>query len=223
MHHTLDIMKLKTFKGGFDKNFCYLIWCGDTMEGAVIDPSVEPVEIFEFIESHDIIISKILITHTHYDHISHLDDFIYKYPNISIYGYANTRKTFSSDFIGTDHNDIISVGSIMLTALYTPGHYDDCLCYWNIKEKFLFTGDTVFVGRPGRTINAYSDISELYKSIYNIILKLPLDTIIYPGHDYGHIPNILLCDNITLSSFFSCQSEKEFIHVMDNFENNRSS
>ena len=49
-------MKVKSFKGGFDDNFCYLIWCEDTMQSAIIDPSVDPLEIFEFIENNNIIL-----------------------------------------------------------------------------------------------------------------------------------------------------------------------
>ena len=72
---TSGTMKVKSFKGGFDQNFCYLIWCEDTMQGAIIDPSTEPLEIFEFIEANDIILSKILITHTPHDHICYLSDY----------------------------------------------------------------------------------------------------------------------------------------------------
>ena len=43
-------MKVKEFKGGYDDNFCYLIWCEKTLEGAVIDPSVEPEKIFYFLK-----------------------------------------------------------------------------------------------------------------------------------------------------------------------------
>ena len=214
-------MKVKSFKGGFDNNFCYLIWCEDTMQAAIIDPSIEPLDIFKFIEQSNIVLSKILITHTHYDHICCLSDFLPKYPDTKIYAYAKTRQSFNNNFLGINHNDTISVGASVLNVLYTPGHYDDCLCYWNMKDKMLFTGDTVFVGRAGRTINQYSNISNLYKSIYNIILKLPGDTVIYPGHDYGDKPQITITDNIKSSSFFSSKSEEEFITVMNRFEKNR--
>ena len=221
MHLISGIMKIKSFKGGFDDNFCYVVWCKNTMQGAIIDPSVEPLEIFKFIENNNIILSKILITHTHHDHICYLSHFIYKYPNISVYGYNNTRKSFNDNFIGLNHNDIVSIGGVMFTTLYTPGHYDDCLCYWNIKNISIFTGDTMFVGRSGRTISSYSNISKLYNSIYNIILNLPKDTIIYPGHDYGYKSDISIRENINLSTFFSCKSEDEFIEVMRKFEENR--
>ena len=221
MHPISGIMRIKSFRGGFDNNFCYLVWCEDTMQAAIVDPSVEPLEIFDFIEQNNIILSKILITHTHHDHICYLSDFLFQYPDIKIYAYAKTRQSFDNNFSGINHNDTISIGASMFNVLYTPGHYDDCLCYWDMKDKILFTGDTVFVGRSGRTINQYSNISNLYDSIYNIILKLPGDTIIYSGHDYGSKPQITIIDNIKSSSFFSSQSEEEFIEVMNRFEENR--
>ena len=221
MHLISGIMKIKTFKGGYDGNFCYLVWCEETLEGAIVDPSVDPLNIISFINENNILLSKILITHTHYDHISYLSKFIDKYPNIRIYGYKNTRKDLGKNFHGVCHNDYIYIGRILLSTLYTPGHYDDCLCYLGNTENIIFTGDTMFVGRSGRTINSYSNIKELYNSIYEIILKLPMETIIYPGHDYGYSPIINIADNIKLSSFFSCKSEDEFIDVMEEFELNR--
>jgi len=214
-------MKIKSFKGGYDDNFCYLIWDEISLHGAIVDPSVSPSLIFKFIAENNIKLLKILITHTHYDHISNLKDFLAFYPNLDIYAYKHTRHQFNDNFKGIIHKDKILIGDIDLMVLYTPGHYDDCICYWDSNEKVIFTGDTVFVGRSGRTVNNYSDISMLYNSIYDIILKLPKNTIIYPGHDYGGTPSISIEDNIAFSSFFSCNSEKEFIDVMEKFESNR--
>ena len=109
----------------------------------------------------------------------------------------------------------------MFTALHTPGHYPDSMCFWNKKGNCVFTGDTMFVGRTGRTIGAKSNISHLYTSIYNELLKLPPKTIIYSGHHYGYKISITLKENISLSSFFQCTSEDEFIAVMEKYEKNR--
>ena len=79
----------------------------------------------------------------------------------------------------------------------------------------------MFVGRTGRTIGAKSNISHLYTSIYNELLKLPPKTIIYSGHHYGYKSSITLKENISLSSFFQCTSEDEFIAVMEQYEKNR--
>ena len=221
MHLILGIMRVKTFKGGYDDNFCYVAWCKETLEGVIVDPSVDPNDIFQYIKDNNIKLLKIFITHTHYDHISYLSDFINNYPDIMVYSYINTRESLGYNFKGVQHNDRIKIGSSIFTILYTPGHYVDCLCYWNKKNNILFTGDTVFVGRTGRTINKHSNISKLYHSVYDIILKLPMDTEIYPGHDYGPSNTITIYNNIKSSSFFSCNSEKEFISVMKDFELNR--
>ena len=60
-----------------DKNFTYVIWCPETKLSAIIDPSTEINPIIEYFEKNNLILSKILITHTHHDHINYLSDFIY--------------------------------------------------------------------------------------------------------------------------------------------------
>ena len=119
------------------------------------------------------------------------------------------------------HHEIIPLGREMITGLHTPGHYPDSICFWNKNNNSLFTGDTMFVGRTGRTIGTKSNISHLYSSIYQQILILPEQTIIYPGHHYGYTSHITLKENITLSPFFQCNSEEKFIQVMVEYEKNR--
>ena len=62
-------MKIKSFLGGYDKNFSYLIWCEKTKHTALIDASVKPNEMIDFIKSEKLILKKIFITHSHLDHI----------------------------------------------------------------------------------------------------------------------------------------------------------
>ena len=213
-------MKVKSFQGGYDKNLCYLIWCEETNIAGIIDPSVFPEDIIDFVENNNLKINKILITHTHHDHIQYLDEIHDKYSEADIY--ISKETTFQDkEYIGLEHNDVISIGENLVHALFTPGHYNDSICYWCKDTNFLFTGDTVFVGRTGRTIGFGSDIEKLYHSIYNIILKLPIYTKIFPGHHYGYTEIITIRDNIKYSDFFSCSSFGEFVLVMKNFEKNR--
>ena len=85
-------MKIKVFQGGYDKNLCYLLWCKESLRAAIIDPSVETLKIFEFIENTELILEKILVTHTHHDHIAYIDDFLFNFPNIKVYGYKDSVK-----------------------------------------------------------------------------------------------------------------------------------
>ena len=146
---------------------------------------------------------------------------MYQQPQVQICGHINPEEQLGDNYKGLNHHEVISIGMEIITVLHTPGHYSDSICFWNKKTDCLFTGDTVFVGRTGRTIGVKSNISHLYNSIYNEILKLPEKTMVYPGHHYGYKKQITLKENISLSSFFSCKSEDEFIGVMDNFEQNR--
>ena len=79
----------------------------------------------------------------------------------------------------------------------------------------------MFVGRTGRTIGSKSNNSYLYSSIYDELLKLPQQTVIYPGHHYGYKKSITFKENISLSPFFQCDSEDEFILVMEQYEKTR--
>jgi len=213
-------MKIKSFQGGYDKNFTYVIWCSQTKLASIIDPSTEINPIIEYIENHDLILSKILITHTHHDHIAYLNDFLDLFNNIIVYCY-HQPVNLKNDFIGLNDNEMIMIGNQELTAIYTPGHLSDSMCFWNKEHNILFTGDTIFVGRTGRIKSQSSNIKQLYDSVYNKILILPQQTMIYPGHHYGCYPCITIQKNIDLFDFFSCQTFEEFCIIMEDFEKNR--
>jgi len=213
-------MKIKSFQGGYDKNFSYIIWCEQTKHAALIDPSTEFNPIKEYIDKNNLIFSKIFITHTHYDHIAYLNDFLNYYSNLLVYCFhkAVNLKTKYKKLID---NETIILGNELIIALYTPGHFIDSMSFCNKKNNLIFTGDTVFVGRTGRAISNNSNMKDLYDSVYNKILKLPNKTIIYPGHNYGFKPFITIKENIELFDFFSCINFKEFTKTMKNFEKNR--
>ena len=214
-------MKIKSFLGGFDKNLSYLIWCESTQRAGIIDASVDIAEILNFINSKNLILEKLFITHSHHDHIKYINDFLSKYPNLQICGFEYPEQKFNNNYRGLTQYEIITLGVELLTVLYTPGHYPDSICLWNKKKCSVFTGDTMFVGRTGRTIGNKSNISHLYHSIYDTLLKLPPITKIYPGHHYGYKKYISIKENIIISPFFNCNSEQEFIKVMNQYEKNR--
>ena len=211
-------MNVKRFQGGYDKNFCYVVSCDETKMAAIIDPSVEINPVIEYIESNNLILDKVLITHTHHDHIYYLGDFINLYPLMKVYASVNARLPKSVDFKKIEHNDVVMVGKHFILSLFTPGHYIDSICYWVKSQNIIFTGDTMFVGRTGRTISSGSNLKDLYYSTYDILLKLPSDTVIFPGHHYGFRKNITLRENMKSSNFFQCKSFSEFDKVMQNFE-----
>jgi glyoxylase-like metal-dependent hydrolase (beta-lactamase superfamily II) len=85
-----------------------------------------------------------------------------------------------------DDGMVLEVGGLRITVLYTPGHTPDGVCY--VVDGCLFSGDTLFIGECGRADLPGSDPSALYDSLFDKLGRLPGDTRVYPGHDYGPKP-----------------------------------
>jgi rhodanese-related sulfurtransferase len=81
-----------------------------------------------------------------------------------------------------DDGEILRVGQMRLQALHTPGHTRDSMCL--VTADRVFTGDTLLIGGTGRTDLPTGDPEALYDSLFNRLLKLPPETVIYPAHDY---------------------------------------
>ena len=208
---------IRTFRGGYDDNFTYLVSCMQTGTQFIIDAAIPLHKIKPYIHTK---IHAVLITHTHGDHTSHLDEILNEFPDAKYIGYENlVNQNSKFEFSPVNDKDRILLGKLSIDVIYTPGHFPDSVCY--LMENIIFTGDTLFVGRTGRTISAKSSTNDLYHSVYDKILSLPSNTLIYPGHDYGEKPNISLADNIKISPLLQAKSEKDFIDRMAYYEANR--
>tara|TARA_B100001250_G_scaffold102051_1_gene85950 strand:- start:462 stop:1121 length:660 start_codon:yes stop_codon:yes gene_type:complete len=210
---------IRSFIGGYDKNLAYLVTCFRTGTQIFIDAAIDLNIIKPFIKTPP---KAILITHSHGDHIAFLNQYLIEYPDLIIIGHPKTDDSiFNKKFQKILDGQSFNLGAINGKALHTPGHYYDCISYY--IESVLFTGDTMFVGRTGRVISAKSDIKALYNSVYTIILRLPQNTRIYPGHDYGKTPTITIKENISISPLLQAKNLEDFKNIMDKYEKNRSS
>ena len=210
---------IRSFKGGYDDNLTYLVSCMRTGNQFLVDASIQLNQIDGFINKRGLI--ALFITHTHGDHIAYLDEYLDAFPNLVVMVYKESEHKINCDYIKpVKQNDIVTVGQLTVEILYTPGHYNDSICYY--LDGVLFTGDTLFVGRTGRTISKGSDIKKLYKSVYDTILDLPESTMIYPGHDYGPKMSITIKENISISPLLRAEDEDDFIKRMAQYEATRS-
>jgi len=183
----------------------------------IIDAAIELEYIKPFFKSSP---SAIYVTHTHRDHIAYIGSYINNFPEIKIVGHPESKNNFDNNkFIPVSDGSTMKIGNLNIKAIFTPGHYFDSICY--LVENVLFTGDTLFVGRTGRTISDRSNINDLYDSVYNKLFKLPGDTYIYPGHDYGEIPSIKIEENRKISDLLQAKDKLDFIDKMDKYEKNR--
>lgn len=174
-------MILKQILSGHDRNFTYLIADKKTKEAAIIDPSLDISQILEEMKSFKI--KYIINTHHHPDHIM---------GNKKIH-LETKAKIIQHNLSPIEHdisvkdNQEIKLGKLILKFLYTPGHSIDHICI--LVENKLFTGDLLFVGNIGGTGPYFegSNQEQEMKSLQKI-MKLPDNTEIYPGHDYGDKP-----------------------------------
>ena len=210
-------MKIWTFKGGYDNNLTYLFSDGNSNEAGIIDAAVPLNSIQPTIIKENLSPQKLLITHLHSDHITYLSEYTKSFPNMEVCVSKVSRESIEKRVLSDEEK--LKIGSLSFTTLHTPGHTPDSCCFYS--EDVLFSGDTVFVGRTGRTISAMSNTRQLFQSITKKILSLPSDTRIYPGHDYGQVQNITLEENIEISPLLRAKDEQDFVLRMEQYEKSR--
>ncbi|MDJ0626211.1 MAG: MBL fold metallo-hydrolase [Candidatus Caenarcaniphilales bacterium] len=183
-----------SIKGGYDKNFTYLIGCNETKQLAIIDcaaflnefePYLKEVKDLGFEK-----INRVILTHAHHDHIISLQQ-IYSRFQPEVYVHESELKRIKN-FTGIEvnnfihHQQEIEIGNEKIKALHTPGHQPSNFCFvWRNK---IFTGDTLFIEGCGRTNFPESSTLDQLESMKFIANELSDDLEVYPGHDYGSIP-----------------------------------
>lgn len=172
---------------------CYIVACPQTKEAVIIDPGADGKGIIDTVRSLQFDIKYVLNTHGHIDHIGangslkaeykvpillHERDLkIYNNPGFGL-GLVLKKQPQPDRYISD--GDVIEFGSESLTVIETPGHSPGGVCFYS--ESLLFCGDTIFAGSIGRTDLSGGSFEILMKSIYEKLLPLPADTVVYPGH-----------------------------------------
>ena len=160
-------------------NYSYLIIDKINNSACIVDPS-ESKPIIDFIEKKNINLKYILNTHHHFDHVGGNKDLKKKYNSVVI-GYKDDSYRIPEIDILLKDNQIWKADNFEAKIMHIPGHTTGHICFHFFKEKYLFTGDTLFSLGCGRLFEGtYGD---MFKSL-DKIKKLPEDTKIYCGHEY---------------------------------------
>ena len=155
----------------------YVVVCPRTNESIVIDTPAEPEKLLEI--AGGTTVKCILITHTHPDHLMGFDVIRNACKAaVGVHMVEAASLPSKPDFHLKD-GDSLTIGTVHLKVLHTPGHTPGSMCF--LTGKHLFSGDTLFPGGPGRT-RTPRDLKQILGSITNKLLALPEDTIVYPGH-----------------------------------------
>ncbi len=175
---------------------CYLVYCQETLECAVVDPGAEANRIFKLIARKGLKPEIILNTHGHVDHIGANKDIKEKF-NIPLYIHSadspmleKLQQSEMGIFLGVndspspDHflndGDEIKIGKSFLRVIHTPGHSPGSVSF--LGDGFLLSGDTLFFGGVGRTDLPGGSWKEMESSIKNKILIIPDEIMVLPGH-----------------------------------------
>jgi len=189
-------MKYKEIVVGALETNCYLVYCEETKECAVVDPGAEPERIFPEIAEDALKPIAIINTHGHIDHTGANRD-IKDHYGAPIYIHAGDNAMLGtiqqlelSLFLGAkdsppaDHfmndGDEITIGNSSLRVLHTPGHSPGSVSL--LGDGFLLSGDTLFMEGVGRTDLPGGSQKQLEQSIRGKIMTLPDDTVVLPGH-----------------------------------------
>ncbi|MDR1538523.1 MAG: MBL fold metallo-hydrolase [Clostridiales bacterium] len=180
----------------FDQN-CYCVF-DDTKEAVVIDPGC-PADIVEnFLAKESLTLKQILLTHGHFDHIisaeelskwsgapisaSRAEASLLKDPKLNLSAYSFSRPITLMPGRWLDNGDSVLFGGETLLTIHTPGHSPGGVCFYSKEHHVIFTGDTLFWETVGRTDFNLSDGEQLTRCIYEKLLVLPGETVVYPGH-----------------------------------------
>ncbi|KAF2743226.1 glyoxylase [Sporormia fimetaria CBS 119925] len=167
---------------GSGNNYAYLVTDDKTKDSVIIDPA-HPPEVLPVLDektsSGAINLTHIINTHHHHDHAGGNSEMLKHYP-LPIIGGRDC--SFVNEV--PPHKDNFNIGSIKVTALHTPCHTQDSICYFmeDGDQRAVFTGDTLFIGGCGRFFEG--NAKEMHRALNEVLASLPDDTKVYPGHEY---------------------------------------
>jgi glyoxylase-like metal-dependent hydrolase (beta-lactamase superfamily II)/rhodanese-related sulfurtransferase len=160
--------------------YTYLLASRRGGEALIIDPVIEKVQRYlQLIKELDLRLVKAVDTHLHADHITGLGALRDHTHCITVMGEMSKADVVSMRLADGDK---LTIEGVALDAIYTPGHTDDSYSF--LMSDRVFTGDTLLIRGTGRTDFQNGDARAQYESIFNRLLKLPDETLIYPAHDY---------------------------------------
>src|SRR3954468_13228852 len=160
--------------------YTYLLASRHGGEALIIDPVLEKVERYiQLVNELDLKLVKAVDTHLHADHVTGLGALRDRTHCITVMGERSNVDVVSMRLAEGDKLTIEGVG---LDVLYTPGHTDDSYSF--LMQGSVFTGDTLLIRGTGRTDFQNGDPRQQYDSIFNKLLKLPDETLVFPAHDY---------------------------------------
>ena len=209
--------KIMIFKQLFDtksSTYTYLISSGKGREALIIDPVLENVNNYiKLLKELELKLVKVIDTHIHADHVTGAS----KLKNITKCSTIMGENTPADSVeIKVKDDEYIDLEDIKIKAIYTPGHTSDSYSF--LMKNHLSSGDTLLINGTGRTDFQNGNAKDSYNSIFNKLLKLPEETLLYPAHDYKGEKVSTIGKEKKQNPRLQVNSVDEYIDIMNNLE-----
>ena len=194
---------------GLLQNFCEILYCPDTREAAIVDPAWEVDTLLRDVARRGLKVTTALITHTHNDHIEGVAELVQKTGATVVVSprEADAVRADAKALTEVTDGQIVMIGRTGVKALETRGHTVGGTCY--LADGYVVTGDVLFVGGCGRTDFRGGNTAEMWQSLQRL-MRLPEETRVYPGHNYGETPTSTIGHETRGNRFLRCPTFEDF-------------
>ena len=192
--------------------YTYIISSGKGREALIIDPVIEHTDKYiEVLKNLELKLVKVIDTHIHADHVTGLNELNKRTNCTRIMGEKSKSEVID---LRIKDSEKINVENIELKAIYTPGHTDCSYSY--LMNDRVFTGDTLLINGTGRTDFQNGSAEDAYDSLFNKLLKLPKDTLVYPAHDYNGKKYSTIENEKNNNPRLQVSSKEQYVEIMNN-------
>lgn len=203
------------FRQMFDQEsstYTYLLGSRPGGEALIIDPVQSAAASYlELINQLGLKLVIAVDTHTHADHITALGDLRSASGCVTWMGQQTRAECVSAQF---KDGETIGIDGVKLRAMYTPGHTDES--YSLVMGDRVFTGDALLIRGTGRTDFQNGSPQAAYDSLFNKLLKLPDETLVYPAHDYKGWTVSTIGEEKAHNPRLQVKSAAEYADIMNN-------
>ena len=194
--------------------YTYLLASRRGGEALIIDPVLEKVDRYiQLVDELDLRLVKAIDTHLHADHITGLGALRDRTHCITVMGERSKVDVVS---MRLSEGDKLTIEGVALDVLYTPGHTDDSYSF--LMRDRVFTGDTLLIRGTGRTDFQNGDARAQYDSIFNKLLRLPDETMVFPAHDYKGETVSTIAEEKRFNPRLQVKSVDEYVDLMGNLK-----
>ena len=194
--------------------YSYLLASRAGGEALILDPVLEKADRYcKLLQELDLRLVKAVDTHLHADHVTGLGELRDRTQCITIMGEQSKADVVS---MRVAEGDKVTIEGLSLDVMYTPGHTDDSYSY--LMGDRVFTGDTLLIRGTGRTDFQNGSSRAQYESIFNRLLKLPEETMVFPAHDYKGDTVSTIGEEKRYNPRLQVRSVDEYIELMANLK-----